>query len=486
MRDARLITKSSVMENSMSLTVNDTTILSDWKYNPCLIRDFLLDYANIDCDPIWQRPDISSNQNSDSSKASKQQSIMQSIIDGFDIGEIKLCLYKGRKSSIDGGNRKRAIYSFLNNKFKLHKSSNYPNMYYRDLPKEVQDTILNYKLRFIQYKELTDDIIGKMFRSTNNTTHVNHQEMLNSYGMNLIARLVRETVRKFEEIGNTPHPLFKYGFNKTGKVVFEYFSFNNNRLFLEEVVARILCLVVNGEKFGVASDEMLERMYIEKGDLCDKDPKLLEKYKKKLDEALNFILEVCKVGTIYRNKGLAKCQVSMLLRLYFHFKQEYGDFRVPNYDAFWNEFSNAMNKFDSKNPVRKESFKERGASGKGKTRVVSEAFNGYLTFELDDEWKLNQSLKWMLQEFDPLNVIVPVDPKRCFPRDHIENALIKQKYLCYVDGKPLNMKDAVGAHKKAWSRGGKTVRRNLVAVRSIHNKNSGAMDIDTYKKAIGF
>lgn len=153
-------------------------------------------------------------------------------------------------------------------------------------------------------------------------------------------------------------------------MIFEYFSFNNNRLFLEEVVARILCLIVNDEKFGIASDEMLEKMYIEKGDLCDKDPKLLEKYKKKLDEALNFILEVCKVGTIYRNKGLAKLQVSMLMRLYFHFKQQYGDFRVPNYDAFWNEFSNAMNKFDSKNPVRKESFKERGTSGKGKTRVV--------------------------------------------------------------------------------------------------------------------
>ena len=169
--------------------LNDTSILYSWIYIPLTIRDFLLDSANIDCNPIWQRPDISSIMASENSKPSKQQSIIQSIIEGIDIGEIKLCFYQGRKSSVDGGNRKRAILGFLNNKFKLHKSSSFGGKYYRDLPKDVQDSFMNYELRFIQYKELTSELVGKMFRSTNNTTHVNHQEMLNSYGMNLIARL---------------------------------------------------------------------------------------------------------------------------------------------------------------------------------------------------------------------------------------------------------------------------------------------------------
>ena len=464
--------------------LNDTSILYSWTYIPLTIRDFFLDSANIDCNPIWQRPDISSIMASENSKPSKQQSIIQSIIEGIDIGEIKLCFYQGRKSSVDGGNRKRAILGFLNNKFQLHKSSSFGGKYYRDLPKDVQDSFMNYELRFIQYKELTSELVGKMFRSTNNTTHVNHQEMLNSYGMNLIARLVRETVREFVEIGNTKHDLFKSAFKKNGDIQYDYFSFNNSRLFLEEVVARILCRIVHGETFGISSDEMLEKMYVEKGAACENDSKLLETYKKKLDAALKFILDVAKVGTSYRGgKGLTKRQVSMIVRLYFHFKGKYGDFRVDSYDLFWETFSEAFNKFDAKSSTRKETFQERGT---GKTRVISEAFNGYLSFELDDAWKVNQSLTWMLEEFEPLEVITPVDTKRCFTREEIEQALIEQKFLCYVDGNPLTMKDAAGAHKKAWSKGGKTVRKNLVAVRSIHNKQSGSMDIDTYRRAMKF
>lgn len=467
----------------------DTTILYSWVYTPLKIKDFLLQAGTIDVNPIWQRPDVSAIATSYTSIPSKQQSIIQSILEGVDIGEIKLCLYQGRKSSIDGGNRKRAIIGFMNNKFRLHKSSPYGAKLYHELPQDAQDQLMNYDLRFIQYGEMTSEIIGKLFRSTNNTTHVNHQEWLNSQGMNPIARLVRETVRKFEEIGNTPHSIFKSSRKATKnieKIVCDYFSFNNSRLFQEEIVARILCRIVKDETFGIASDEMLEKMYVEEGAKCEADPKLLETYRKKLNAALDFFENVVKTGTQYRGgKGVTIRQFSMIVRLYFHFKGNYGEFRVPSYDQFWEKFSEAFSKFDNKDPVRKETFHERG-KGTGKVRVVAEAFNGYLSFELDDKWKVEQSLKWMLEEFDPLDVIVPLDPKRCFPWDEIEKALIEQNYKCYVDGKALTMKDAAGAHKKAWSHGGKTVRRNLVAVRSIHNKQSGTMDIDTYKKALGF
>lgn len=465
--------------------LNDTSILYSWKYNPITIRDFFLDSANIECNPIWQRPNVSNIAESVKAVPSKQQSIIESIIEGIDIGEIKLCWYQGVKSSIDGGNRKRAILDFLNNKFPLHKSNQFGAKIFRDLPQEVKDAIMNYELRFIQYGELTDELIGKMFRSTNNTTHVNHQEMLNSYGMNLIACLVREMVREFDEIGNTKHPLFKCEAKKNGDIEYEFLAFDNKRLFLEEIVARILCRVVYGESFGIASDEMLEKMYVEQGAACENDPKLLETYKKKLTAALDFLLNVAKHARNIRGKGITKRQTSMLIRLYFHFKGKYGDFRVPCYDAFWKSFSNAFSKFDSKNPTRKETFRE-GVSGTGKIRVVSEAFNGYMSFDLDNAWKVKQSLIWMLEEFEPLEVITPVDPKRCFTREEIEQALIEQKFLCYVDGRPLTMKDAAGAHKKAWSKGGKTVRNNLVAVRTIHNKQSGSMDIDTYKSAMKF
>jgi hypothetical protein len=471
--------------------LKNTSILYTWTYVPLKIKDFLLDAANIDCNPIWQRPDVSSVADTDRNVPSKQQSIMQSIIEGIDIGEIKLCRYQGRKSSIDGGNRKRAIIDFLNNKFPLHKSSAFGAKYYHQLSEDVKDRIMNYDLRFIQYGEMTHEVIGTLFRSTNNTTHVNHQEFLNSQGMNPIARLVRETVRQFQEIGNTKHTIFKSSTKKTknnndGEVVYDYFSFNNSRLFMEEIVARILCRIVKGETFGASSDEMLEKMYVEEGRKCEADPKLLETYRKKLNAALDFFEKVVTVGTAYRgNKGVTKRQFCMLVRLYFHIKGTYGEFRVPCYETFWEKFSEAFSKFDSKNPQRKETFHE-GEKGTGKVRVVCEAFGGYLAFDRHEEWKVKQTVTWLLQELDLFDVVTILDPKRCFSRDEIEKALIDQGYKCYVDGKPLTMKDSAGAHKKAWSKGGKTVKRNLVAVRSVHNKQSGSMDIDTYKKAMGY
>ena len=77
-----------------------------------------LSKERIDCDPVGQRPDIES--------MSKRQGIIDTILRGYDFGELKLRTlpeavrkalgYKFR--SIDGGHRKRAIRDFIENKFK--------------------------------------------------------------------------------------------------------------------------------------------------------------------------------------------------------------------------------------------------------------------------------------------------------------------------------------------------------------------------------
>ena len=156
--------------------------------------------SRIDCDPVGQRPDIES--------MTKRQGIIDTVLRGYDFGELKLRTIPSgeyRFRSIDGGHRKRAVRDFIDNKFKTNRSTvayidgkeiKIGGMYYKDLPLEVKESFNAYKMRFTIYGEtMTDEQAGETFRRTNITTDVNHQEMLNSYEDNLVAKFVREISR---------------------------------------------------------------------------------------------------------------------------------------------------------------------------------------------------------------------------------------------------------------------------------------------------
>jgi len=78
-------------------------------------------------------------------------------------------------------------------------------------------------------------------------------------------------------------------------------------------------------------------------------------------------------------------------------------------------------------------------------------------------------------------IIVVRDTRRTFSRKDRENQLAKQRNKCYIDGKTLTMNDAEAAHIVAYADGGKTDVKNMVMIRSIHNRNMGTMNVDEYK-----
>lgn len=456
--------------------------MSNWKYVVRTVQDFVneANRDNWNVDPEWQRLDTNLNLDAKGSKASKAQSIVACIFDGQDIGEIKLCDYQGVKSSIDGGNRKRAILNFYNNKFALPKGSKYAGLKYKDLVEDAKEYFLNYVIRFIEYGEIAPQQIGKTFRITNTTTPVNRQEMRNSYGQNPVAVLVRRTTRKIDDVGNIPHILFDWKINAKGDAEYFYLTFNNKGLHLDEQTARLLYRVLNGEKSIVASDDNLDEMYVDYEQFLSDDENL-KKTKKKLYDAMDFIVNIADTARKYKNnRGLAHKQYEMLVRLYFYLKEHYKSFKVISAAEFWEAFTTAMDEVLSCEDV---TFKERS----GKTRVVSEAFGQYLKSDLNDQWKYNKSLELFLKEFDLDNCgLKLLDPKRCFSREEIESALIKQGYKDFVDGKKLTMKDAVGAHIIAHSNGGKTTLENLVVVSKAHNTAMGTQPVDVYKQSLGY
>jgi len=179
---------------------NFSDFIPKWNVENKTIQQFLKDCnLKIDVNPIGQRP-AAAPYVSGGNKPTKSQSIIASIFNNYHIGDLTLVKNnegKYRFESIDGGHRKRAIIKFWKNKFPTHKSSSIGQKYARDLSDHERDFFLNYALIVVTYDSMPNKLKGVIFRNKNNTTPVNHQEMLNSYGDIPIANFIRSTARNF-------------------------------------------------------------------------------------------------------------------------------------------------------------------------------------------------------------------------------------------------------------------------------------------------
>ena len=453
----------------------------EYTYKQISIGVYLTELEPITNDnPVGQRPPVQTNRLG-GSKPSKAQSIIAAIIDGFDIGEIKLIEVSESKfklESVDGGNRKREIKNFVNGDFPIHKShSKYGGMYFSELPEDERKEFMNYELRFVIYKNKTSYWKGKQFRVFNTTTPVNHQEMLNSYGDTPIAKIVRETVREIEEVNSIPHILFKSKLSPKGdEHIFENISSDNNRLKLEEYVARILLQFWRGKVLlNTASNDELEEMYSDN----NISPDVANKLKEKLNKFLYLIMDLSRAKMKKHNgRGLAYRELVMASRLFLFLMDKHKSFKVNNFDNLWLDFTNSLNSFIGKDPTKIETHKD----DKG-VRTRSEAMRGYLG-EYKNLKKIQTSIDWLLEDIDLGSHILTQDDNRTFSRELIEQVLAKQGYVDYVDGQSLTMENAEGAHIKPWSQGGKTTIDNLAVTSKYHNKAMGTLNVEAYKMII--
>ena len=449
-----------------------------WEFKPMTLSDFYNMRSRVDCNPMSQRPDVSPNPFG-TTEASKQQSIIDSIFRGGDIGEIRICKEKFSEyeyESIDGGNRKRFILAFLNDEFSTHKSSIIGEKYCRELTTEELSWFMAYQMRFVIYSQLTNTQKGEIFREVNNITEVNKQETLNSYGDTPISNLIRETCRVMPQVNNDVHPLFNYHTTAKGNIVWPNIDFNNHRLVAEEAVARIVHMIYKGEKPVVAPYKDIVAMYED----AALDKAEAKKMAKKLKTVLDFIF---RCSNHYQNtlqKGVTKGRFVMLYRLYFFFKEQYGEFKVDNYDAYVKEFDRVFDLFNPRNPNRLTyDVVENGVE-----RKIHEAFNQHLG-EHATQYKFDNTVKWMLEHFDLDKATVrQLDKKRAFSREEIELKLRLQDYKCWVSGEPLTMADAQGGHIKPHSKGGKTEFSNLIVISAEHNRRMQDMNAYDYKAMI--
>jgi hypothetical protein len=454
--------------------MTNTNVRLTWDLEVKTISEFFLEQSTIDVNPVGQRPttvrkDIGEN------KASKSQDIIASILSNGDVGEVKVVkITDGRYQAecADGGHRMRAILGFLRNDFPTFRSSEFGEKYCRDLTDEQRKFFMNYRLRFIVYGnhgELSVADKADIFQKTNTTTPVNPQEFLNSFGDIPIANLIRETSRSVSGIDNDCHALFNMYYSASGNEIYRNVAFTNDRLKIDELVARLTYMIWCGEKPATASFDQLLEMY--KYSFTKKEVASLDK---KLKTLLDFVLKVSVQRSNLVGRGLLNKHLVILSRIYFYFKEKNGDFKVEDFSEFWSEFEKAYNAFNPQQPKRTELVENN--------RTIYEAFHGYLG-DYTVQWKIDNSIKWFLEEFDLDNATVLIlDKTRKFSREMVELKLAEQGYVDWVDGKPLTMKDAQGGHIIAHSKGGTSTYDNLVVISAEHNRRMQDINANDYKQ----
>jgi hypothetical protein len=390
---------------------------------------------------------------------------------GMNIGEITLRDLSHESSSnfllesIDGGHRKRVIKSFFENKFK----DIITGKYFSELPEDIRKQFLDYELTFVIYENLSSIDAGKIFRALNETTQVNHQEMLNSYGDIPIANAIREMSRTVFGIDNNCHELFEYALTKDGSKSYKYLNFGNKRLLIDQLVARVFARCLDNGYLGTASDKNLENMY----ETTYSDTEL-KKATKQVSEIFDHVRKIATYRKQELGPGISQDEFSLHTRLYMYMNERFGEFKINDYHEFFKTIFTITRPFFTKQANMVPELLEPSPFNKDKTK--GQNFKNALG-EHDREDIIRETLSWLVDGIgnvggiDFQSLITITDKNRLFSREDREAKLAEQGFKCAVDGQPLTMKDAEGDHIIPHSKGGKTAYDNLVMIRKEYNRS---------------
>lgn len=484
-------------------TLKNNYDVASGNYNPAVcytmtIKDFLDNWiSKIDCMPIHQRVEVLNQGFEKETKTipSKRQGILGSIMKGVDICEIKINErtkeereeFNGYQyESIDGGHRKRSIRDFKLGRFALNSKYNSDIGFkkYQELSDEQRQIFENYQIRLVVFKNLSPKMKSLLWQSTNNSTPVNHQEMLNGMGDIPVANGIRELSRNINPSNpNKYHPIFELR-HENDKIVPENLTFDPTRLTYDRLVARIWVVCHNGEQPYPCDDEQIEDLYND----SSIDENRRKEIDKKVRECLDFIYRFSQVKRSYKKAKLTQEEFIVLMRLYFSYKQRWNKFKVMNYEEYYNLFSDSYQQFYKKDPSAYaeefiKSYEKNSQIKKTRCNLFWDNLGKHASMQRWDD-----TVKWMEHEHlvpDDLikyGIIQILDTKRSLSSKDREFMLSRQKGKCYIDGKPLTLDDAAAGHVVPYSKGGATDLNNNVMIRKIHNQQMGTMNLEEYKK----
>lgn len=482
--------------------------LTKWKL-PVIIEK--IRKKEINPDPIGQRPPTSSP------KKTKEVSsqIIETMFKGYSIGSIILrdisndkvsqevyfdpdeekCTY--RYLVIDGGHRIRAIRSFINKEIDVFGLSFEQHL--REYEKNRENCHPGF-IHFYEEYELLIEIYqcnesqsGDIFKARNKSTPVNDMEMIMSNETSYVAEQIRKRVTFYKEYLN------KYGENTVLQIFrgmpknineekprYWTTDFNPRRKW-DEYVA-VIYLKSIAENNCEASYEMISNA-IESSSYAmeNPDPAKVKQHMREVDsnfkkvdkffEDFKTVIENCGKG---KNPAVNNHFFGAFQCIYFRYMEKFGFdgevFEFDNIESFAKEF----NKFHvlltgSVIPKQFSKFKDSDLDYNDRlykfplTQITDliKVFCRKNVIAFSNKLKQDDTADFYIKESNLSEFVKGVQKTRTVSRRTKEELLIYQNGVCYTDGKPLSLENAVFGHDLAYKLGGKLAEGAII--RDLHN-----------------
>ena len=342
-----------------------------------------------------------------------------------------------------------------------------------------------YKV-LVEVYECSEKQAGELFKSRNKSTPVNDMEMIMSNETSYVAKMIRSMVSIYKEYGNEIHQIFIGHFKKNGEVKPKYWNsdFNPRRKW-DEYVAVIALKVIG--RSNVSSkysdiDELVNQssLIMENGsdEEIKKHIKEVDAVFKLVEKFFNGFLEVIKHskrGTI--NGHFFGAYQAVYFRLLETCELSGNLLKIDDVKGFAKMFSQYHTKLsgNTKNEYDDDSrtFK---FSGKYES-VKSFCRKNGIAFASPE--KQNDTADVYIQEAGLERFVTKLDKRRTVSKKTKREMLADQDGLCFIDGLPLELEEAIFGHDTPWSEGGRIEEGKII--RKSHNVNMGTMSIQDYK-----
>ena len=483
-------------------------ILSPTTMDKVSLQDLLelIDTKEINPNPIGQRPPTSNPKRT----LSTSREIIETMFKGYSIGSIVLRDIRNNKKAkelyknynflvIDGGHRIRAIRSFKADEFKVFGYTYTDHMEnYKQYPALCHPGFVhfynNYEILFEVY-ECSEKQSTYLFKSRNKSTPVNPMEMIMSNETSYVAKLIRSRVTRYSEYKNNIHKIFVETVknNNEQELKSKYWSTDiNPRRKWDEYVSIVAMKLIGRKnipcklgtddpdksdigKFVADSSTIMENGSLEEIQSHMKEVDAIFKLVDKFFDGFLEVIKHSKRGTI--NGHFFGAYQAVYFRLLENCETSGNLLKINDIKSFSKMFSgyhsklagNTKNQYDD--DLRTFKFSGKYDSVKSFCRKNGIAFAS--------PEKQNDTADVYIQEAGLERFVTKLDKRRTVSKKTKREMLADQDGLCFIDGLPLELEEAIFGHDTPWSEGGRIEEGKII--RKSHNVNMGTMSIQDYK-----
>jgi len=303
------------------------------------------------------------------------------------------------------------------------------------------------------YFNITDEFASKIFIKLNDNNDLTPAEKRNA-----IRSAITATIRGIARLDDTQHPLFKTEDRESMKLKYFKKDTSHKRMDVDKMLAELAALLLNnGADVG---NKALRTLYEDPDHKEVYNPDMMVRY---LDRVYGVVKEI---GVLPSNISLRILRNYVLL---IHLIRKFKNITIKNEREFFELYVRGDIELRKLTPE----LKAKRIKQTGYTATVSKMPNAPYKLAMED--MLNYMQK-STNNFNDGTSCINSDPKRTFTKNEVTEMALKQNKICLYCKETMRYDDMVGAHRIAWSQGGRTTLENGFASHSACNKRAGARD----------